>query len=247
MSTSYLGQSPVFGDFPFQILSGDGTAVYTLNFKSSGTNGVLVFLNGAVQRPGFDFSVIGDQLTFQANVSIGVQIFVYGMGLPKSSLAPSQGSIAFAQLDADVQNKFTSRITRKESTTVQSISGSTVGPEIYTPLSFSDTLESGLYMITGKLQLNVNGAGMGGSNSVSGILRNGTTVLDVSSFNIVSEAYTGYSASFVWSGELDGLVDINVAFAKSSTVGGLTVNGDRDNTTDNITGQKSCIEIYRIS
>lgn len=100
---SYLGQTPVFGDFPFQILSGDGTSFYELNFKTNGTNGLLVFLNGAVQRPGIDFTCDGNALTFSANVSVGVQIFVYGMGLPKSSLAPSAGSVGVAELSADVR------------------------------------------------------------------------------------------------------------------------------------------------
>ena len=100
---SYLGQTPVFGDFPFQILSGDGTGFYELSFKTNGTNGLLVFLNGAVQRPGIDFTCDGNALTFSENVSIGVQIFVYGMGLPKSSLAPSAGSVGVAELSADVR------------------------------------------------------------------------------------------------------------------------------------------------
>ena len=120
MSNSYLGQSPVFGDFPSHILTGDGTAAYTLNFKSSGTNGVLVFLNGAVQRPGIDFSVVGDQLTFQENVAIGVQIFVYGMGLPKSSLAPSMGSVSEDILDAELK---ANRISEKYSNLSVSANG----------------------------------------------------------------------------------------------------------------------------
>lgn len=100
---SYLGQTPVFGDFPFQMLSGDGTSFYELNFKTNGTNGLLVFLNGAVQRPGIDFTCDGNALTFSANVSVGVQIFVYGMGLPKSSLAPSAGSVGLAEISNEIR------------------------------------------------------------------------------------------------------------------------------------------------
>lgn len=100
---SYIGQTPVFGDFPFQILSGDGTGFYELNFRTNGTNGLLVFLNGAVQRPGIDFTCDGDALTFSANVSVGVQIFVYGMGLPKSSLAPSAGSVGLAEISNEIR------------------------------------------------------------------------------------------------------------------------------------------------
>lgn len=101
--SNYIGQAPVFGDFPFEILTGDGTNFYELSFKTNGTNGLLVFLNGAVQRPGIDFTCDGNALTFSANVSVGVQIFVYGMGLPKSSLAPSAGSVGLAELSNEVR------------------------------------------------------------------------------------------------------------------------------------------------
>lgn len=101
---SYIGQTPVFGDFPFEILTGDGANFYELSFKTSGTNGLLVFLNGAVQRPGIDFTCNGNALVFSANVSVGVQIFVYGMGLPKSSLSTSAGSVGLAELSNEVRS-----------------------------------------------------------------------------------------------------------------------------------------------
>ena len=90
--SNYLGQSPTFGDFPFQILTGNGGSSYTLTYKVSGENGMLVFLNGAVQRPGIDYTAKGSILTFSSAVPSGVQIFTYGMGLPKSTLAPSDGA-----------------------------------------------------------------------------------------------------------------------------------------------------------
>lgn len=100
---NYLGQSPVFGDFPFQILSGDGTPSYTLTYKVSNENGMLVFLNGAIQRPGIDYTAGGTSLVFSESIPIGVQIFTYGMGLPKSTLAPSAGSVGPAELAAGVK------------------------------------------------------------------------------------------------------------------------------------------------
>lgn len=100
---SYIGQAPVFGDFPFQILSGDGTASYTMSFKVSNENGMLVFLNGAIQRPGIDFTAGGNALVFSGAVAIGVQIFAYGMGLPKSTLATSAGSIGDVELSASLK------------------------------------------------------------------------------------------------------------------------------------------------
>lgn len=96
--SSYLGQAPVFGDFPSQVLTGNGGASYTLNYQVPNENGMLVFLNGAVQRPGVDFAASGNSLVFSEGVASGVQIFTYGMGLPKSMLSTSAGSINTAQL-----------------------------------------------------------------------------------------------------------------------------------------------------
>lgn len=125
---SYLGQTPVFGDFPFQILSGDGTSFYELSFKTNGTNGLLVFLNGAVQRPGIDFTCDGNALTFSENVSVGVQIFVYGMGLPKSSLAPSAGSVGDAELDAALEARIAAAESQSNFTIIYPNGGTAVSP-----------------------------------------------------------------------------------------------------------------------
>lgn len=103
MSSSYIGQAPVFGDFPFQILTGANTASYTLSYQVSNENGMLVFLNGAIQRPGIDYTASGTSLVFSESVATGVQIFTYGMGLPKSTLAPSAGSVGTAELAAGVK------------------------------------------------------------------------------------------------------------------------------------------------
>lgn len=83
---SYFGQSPSFGDFPFQVLTGDGTKTYKTSFKTAGERGVLVFINGAVQRPGIDYTAAGDVIVFSENINPGAQIFVYGMGLPKTEI-----------------------------------------------------------------------------------------------------------------------------------------------------------------
>lgn len=95
MNNSYLGQSPVFGDFPFQILTGDGTTTYTLTYNVSSENGMLVFLNGAVQRPGIDFTASGNVIVFSEAIPAGIQIFTYGMGLPKTVISTGE-SIANA-------------------------------------------------------------------------------------------------------------------------------------------------------
>lgn len=99
---SYIGQNPVFGDFPYQTLIGDGTASYTLNFNVSNENGLLVFLNGAIQVPGENYTAGGTSLQFADNVPIGTQIFAYGMGLPKSMLSTSAGAIGLNELAAGV-------------------------------------------------------------------------------------------------------------------------------------------------
>lgn len=100
MSMSYIGQAPVFGDFGFQSIIATGSSVYTMNFKVSSENGLLVFLNGAIQRPGIDYSAGGNTINFAEVVPVGVQIFLYSMGLPKSTLAPSAGSVGPAEVQA---------------------------------------------------------------------------------------------------------------------------------------------------
>lgn len=91
MSNSYFGNLPNIGEFPFQIITGGGTKTYQLSFTSGGTKGVLVFVDGAVQRPDIDYSANGDVIVFSENVTLGAQIFVYGLGLPKSSLTDING------------------------------------------------------------------------------------------------------------------------------------------------------------
>lgn len=100
MSMSYIGQAPVFGDFGFQTIAATGSSVYTMNFKVSSENGLLVFLDGAIQRPGIDYSAGGNTINFADVVPVGVQIFLYSMGLPKSTLAPSAGSVGPAEVQA---------------------------------------------------------------------------------------------------------------------------------------------------
>lgn len=97
---SYFGQSPVFGDFPSQVITSGGGKTFTLNFTVSSENGLLVFVGGAVQRPGIDFTANGNVLVFSEDIIAGVQIFVYGMGLPKSTLAPSAGSVGDVELSS---------------------------------------------------------------------------------------------------------------------------------------------------
>lgn len=100
MSMSYIGQAPVFGDFGFQSITSTGSSIYTMNFKVSSENGLLVFLDGAIQRPGIDYSAGGNTINFADVVPVGVQIFLYSMGLPKSTLAPSAGSVGPAEVQA---------------------------------------------------------------------------------------------------------------------------------------------------
>lgn len=100
MSMSYIGQAPVFGDFGFQSITSTGSSIYTMNFKVSSENGLLVFLDRAIQRPGIDYSAGGNTINFADVVPVGVQIFLYSMGLPKSTLAPSAGSVGPAEVQA---------------------------------------------------------------------------------------------------------------------------------------------------
>jgi phage-related tail fiber protein len=147
---------------------------------------------------------------------------------------------------AALESKRTKRLARLSSAAVQVVSGSNVSQQVYAPLTHSFVADGGLYRIVSRLQMNVDATSMGGSNYVAAKLMNGESQLDASAFNIGGSLWIGYMAILEWSGQLSGNVDLTVTFEKTSTAGSISVNGDRDNTTTNDSGQLAFLEVYRI-
>lgn len=141
-----------------------------------------------------------------------------------------------------------SLITRISSATVQAVSGTTVTPQVFTPLSYSFTGDGGVYRIFVKINLEVEtiNAATGPSNAAVIKLLNGATPLDISATNISVPEVAGRSMVLAWSGTLSGSVVLTATFEKTWANGSITVNGDRDDNTSNISGQQSSIEVYRM-
>lgn len=142
------------------------------------------------------------------------------------------------------------RIARLSSAVVQAVSGASTSPQTYAPLSYSFTADGGLYFIRVKLNANIQtDTGTGASNAVVFKLLNGATPLDISAANIKAAAeWFGDCFALEWSGTLSGAVALTVTFEKtySSAIGSLSINGDRDDLTSNVSGQLSSIDIYRM-
>lgn len=142
------------------------------------------------------------------------------------------------------------RIARLSSAVVQAVSGTSTSPQTYAPLSYSFTADGGMYFIRVKLNANIQtDTGTGPSNAVVFKLLNGATPLDISAANITGNAsWQGDCFVLEWSGPLSGAVALTVTFEKtySSAIGSLSINGDRDDLTSNVSGQLSSIDIYRM-
>ena len=142
------------------------------------------------------------------------------------------------------------RIARLSSATVQAVSGANTSPQVFSPLSYSFTADGGLYSIRVKLNANIQtDSGTGPSNAVVFKLLNGATPLDISAANITGSAsWQGDCFVLEWSGTLSGAVALTVTFEKTygSAIGSLSINGDRDDLTSNVSGQLSSIDIYRM-
>ncbi|UVK85244.1 tail fiber protein [Pseudomonas sichuanensis] len=158
----------------------------------------------------------------------------------------NQANIDVAALAAMIERNRVKRIARVTSAVVQALTGAALGPVAFSPLTTPFQADGGVYRITARLQMNMSSAGVAGSNYISATLMDGATVLDRVSFNIVESTWTGFSAALEWSGPLNGSVNLSVAFEKSFAAASVNVNGDRDNTTSNDSGQLSYLEILRL-
>lgn len=147
-----------------------------------------------------------------------------------------------------VRGLTTSLVARLSSATVQAVTGTNITPQVYTPLSHSFTADGSLYQIFCKINLEVEtiNASTSASNAAVIKLLNGATPLDISASNISVPEIAGRSMVLAWSGTLSGAVALTTTFEKTWANGSITLNGDRDDNTSNISGQLSSIEIFRI-
>ena len=95
---SYIGRSPAYGSAVSQQISGTNSAgPYTLSYDTN-TSGVVISLDGVVQRNSVDFNIVGSALTFTSTVGTGIIINVVFTGLTLSFPTPSDGSVTLAKM-----------------------------------------------------------------------------------------------------------------------------------------------------
>ncbi len=211
--------------------------------KSDGTGaqpgaGSADFVSGGANGSG-NTELFGGSETRPRNLAV--------MWCIKAWNAPiNQGVIDIAALAVALERNRTKLVARAASASIQVVSGVTTAPADFAPLSTTFEADGGLYQIAARLQMNISTVGVANHSYVVARLKNGATVLDTASLNVPENLLKGESLCLFYTGPLNGLVSLTVTFAKSSTAGSITINGDRNDTTSNVTGQISQLEILRL-
>ena len=95
---AYIGRSPEYGNAVSQQITGTNSAgPYTLSYDTS-TSGVVISLDGVVQRNSVDFNIVGSALTFTSTVGTGIIINVVFTGLTLSFPTPSDNSVSGSKI-----------------------------------------------------------------------------------------------------------------------------------------------------
>jgi hypothetical protein len=95
---SYIGRSPNYGNAVSQQITGtNSVGPYTLSYDTS-TSGVVISLDGVVQRNSVDFNIVGTALTFTSTVGTGIIINVVFTGLTLSFPTPSDNSVSGSKI-----------------------------------------------------------------------------------------------------------------------------------------------------
>ena len=95
---AYIGRSPEYGNAVSQQITGtNSVGPYSLSYDTS-TSGVVISLDGVVQRNSVDFNIVGSALTFTSTVGTGIIINVVFTGLTLSFPTPSDNSVSGSKI-----------------------------------------------------------------------------------------------------------------------------------------------------
>ena len=95
--SGYVGRGIEYGNAVADHFTGNGGATYTLSYDPV-TNGVVVSLDGVVQKNGTDFNVTGTSLVFTSTVANPIAIQVIYTGLTLTFPTPSDNSVTGAKI-----------------------------------------------------------------------------------------------------------------------------------------------------
>jgi hypothetical protein len=101
---SYIGRDVNYGNAATDHFTGSGGATYALTYDSS-TSGVVVSLDGVVQKNGTDFNITGTSLVFTSVVASPIAIQVIYTGLTLSIGTPADGTVTDAKITAMAASK----------------------------------------------------------------------------------------------------------------------------------------------
>ncbi len=95
--SGYVGRGIEYGNAVADHFTGNGGATYTLSYDTV-TNGVVVSLDGVVQKNGTDFNVTGTSLVFTSTVANPIAIQVIYTGLTLTYPVPSDNSVSGSKI-----------------------------------------------------------------------------------------------------------------------------------------------------
>ncbi len=95
--SGYVGRGINYGNAVADHFTGNGGATYTLTYDTT-TNGVVISLDGVVQKNGTDFNIAGTALTFTSVVANPIAIQVIYTGLTQAIGTPSDNTVSTTKL-----------------------------------------------------------------------------------------------------------------------------------------------------
>lgn len=101
---SYIGRDISYGNAVSQQITGNNGASYTLDYDTT-TSGVVISLDGVVQRNSVDFNIAGTALTFTSTVGTGIIINIIYTGLTLALGIPADGTVTDAKITAMSSSK----------------------------------------------------------------------------------------------------------------------------------------------
>ena len=96
--SGYVGRGISYGNASVDQFTGNGGATYSLSYDTT-TDGIVVSLDGVVQKNGTDFNVTGTSLVFTSTVANPIAIQVIYTGLTLSIGTPGDGTVTDAKID----------------------------------------------------------------------------------------------------------------------------------------------------
>ena len=213
---AYIGLPPSnsFVSLKRQVITGDGTASYTLDHSVASVNDVAIFVNNVRQNPS-SYSISGTALTLGGTISSSDSCYVIFLGQALQTVTPATGTVTGAMMNYPLTNFSSTGIDDNASANALTIDSSS-------NLQFNSGFGSVATAYGCRAWVNFNGTGtvaIQDSGNVSSVADNGTgtyTINFSSNFPDVNYCHLSGGSQMVGVGN-NGLpvADLNSASNKS--------------------------------